>query len=194
MGNEVKAIKCKTSILDRIRWKWYIIKWFFERNIVKFSLWLIRKSQGSGCSKHALSEFEFVGWNKPDPETGKPCKMQACVCSNVLDLLAVFSSQGHSGSSAPYVANLFKTLAAFEPIGPIKGTDDEWQETFGDDDMLQNKRCSHVFKKGDGRAFDTNGKVFREPSGCCYTSGDSRVYIEFPYVPKTEYVDVEAAE
>jgi len=47
-----------------------------------------------------------------------------------------------------------------------------------------------VFKDADGRAYDIDGRVFREPNGCCYTSSDSRVYITFPYRPKTEYVDV----
>lgn len=54
----------------------------------------------------------------------------------------------------------------------------------------QNKRCSHVFKDKDGNAYDIDGKVFREPDGCCFTSKDSFVPVTFPYTPKTEYVDV----
>ena len=55
---------------------------------------------------------------------------------------------------------------------------------------IQNHRCSHVFKGPDGRAYDINGRIFCESNGCCYTSRDCRVYIEFPYTPKCEYVDV----
>jgi len=47
-----------------------------------------------------------------------------------------------------------------------------------------------VFKDETGEAYDINGKVFREPSGSCYTSFESRVPVTFPYTPTTEYVDV----
>ncbi len=67
--------------------------------------------------------------------------------------------------------------------------DDEWNE---EDGFFQNKRCSRVLKnEKDGQAYDIRGKVFVEPDGVSYTSRDSRVDIEFPYVPKTEYVNVE---
>jgi len=57
--------------------------------------------------------------------------------------------------------------------------------------MWQNNRVGHVFKEADGRVYDGEGRIFREPDGCCYASKDSRVYIEFPYTPVHEYVDVE---
>ena len=66
---------------------------------------------------------------------------------------------------------------------------------YSDRETYQNKRFSRVFKEGkDGQAYDMQGKVFVEPDGCSYTSRDSRVYIEFPYVPHTEYVKVEMNE
>ena len=70
-----------------------------------------------------------------------------------------------------------------------------WRELMRktDEGRWQNIRCSHVFKDGDGRAYDSTGRIFREPNGCCYTSRDSRVYIEFPYTPKREYVEVATA-
>ena len=107
--------------------------------------------------------------------------------NNVLELIQTFADQGHSGMSAGFCVSLFKTLANFEPLGPITGEDDEWNEV--SEGCFQNRRCSHVFKQ-DGRAYDINGKVFREPNGCCFTNGDSRVPVTFPYIPKTEYIDV----
>ena len=49
---------------------------------------------------------------------------------------------------------------------------------------------------GTWRAYDISGRVFREPNGSCWTGSlnenmSSTVDVEFPYVPKTEYVDVE---
>jgi hypothetical protein len=82
---------------------------------------------------------------------------------------------------------MFSTLASFEPLGPLHGTPDEWVEVA--DGLEQNVRCSRVFRKN-GEAYDINGKVFREPNGCTYTSRDSHVPVEFPYRPKTEVIDV----
>ncbi len=109
----------------------------------------------------------------------------------VIELMEVFAEQGHSGGSAPICISIFTQLAKFEPLGPLTGEDSEWTEVA--DGVFQNKRCSHVFRQPDrfnGQAYDIEGKVFREPSGSCYTSGDSMVPITFPYTPTREYVDV----
>lgn len=137
------------------------------------------------CKEHAERELRAVGYDLDEKEEG-PNKW---IVENIMELLDVFSNQGHSGSSAPYCANMFKKLALFEPLTPLQGTDDEWNEV--DDGMWQNNRCSHVFKDADGRAYDIDGRVFREKEGMSYISRDSRVYITFPYTPKTEYVDVD---
>ena len=88
------------------------------------------------------------------------------------------------------LAALFQKLASFEPLVPLTGADDEWMEVT--DGCFQNIRCGHVFKQKDrfdGQAYDINGRIFREPNGCCYTSAESFLPITFPYTPKTEYVD-----
>ena len=119
-------------------------------------------------------------------------EMQDMVKANVLELLEVFSNQGHSGSSAPYVLWVFSKLANFEPLTPLTGDESEWMEV--GDNTFQNVRCGEVFKTGkDGEACWINGKVFREPDGCTYTSRDSRVPVVFPWTkPEPEIVDVPA--
>lgn len=127
---------------------------------------------------------------------------------HVMKLLRVFSDEGHSGTTAPYAVNLFKTLAMFEPIVPLTGEDWEWNEV--SPGVFQNKRCSHVFKQADrfdGQAYDINGRVFYEwherdldpdepgyPGKrrfkSHYTGSDSFVPVTFPYTPKREYVEV----
>jgi hypothetical protein len=140
----------------------------------------------SNLKNHALLEFKAAGWDLENDE------MQKLICDQVLELLELFGNHGHSGSSAPYAINLFKTLASYEPIVPLTGEDWEWidQSYASGEPMWQNKRCGHVFKGADGRAYDIDGKIFREPNGACYTGRESRVYITFPYSPKSEYVDV----
>lgn len=135
--------------------------------------------------EHAIQEFKAAGWM--DEKGNFNCEMQELICNQVLELLGLFSKHGHSGTTAPYAINLFKNLASFTPVIPLTGKDDEWVEI--SEGVFQNKRCSHVFKEK-GKAYDIQGKVFREPDGNCYTSSKSRVFVEFPYTPKTEYVDV----
>lgn len=113
--------------------------------------------------------------------------MNEAMANDVIELIDVFSKQGHSGFSANFAIGMFEKLAKFEPWGPLTGEDDEWTEV--SEGVFQNKRCSHVFKEN-GKAYDIDGKVFREPNGSCYTSRDSRVPVTFPYTPKREYVDV----
>ena len=84
--------------------------------------------------------------------------------------------------------DLFKKLAAFEIIVPLTGKDNEWIKI--GNNTWQNKRCSHVFKDTNGKAYDIFGKIIREPNGCCYTNKDSNVFIEFPYTPKREYIEM----
>lgn len=67
---------------------------------------------------------------------------------------------------------------AFGPLSPLTGEDSEWNEI--GEGRFQNRRSSRVFKDEDGRAYDIEGRVFRDGAGC-YTSRDSRVYVEFPY-------------
>jgi hypothetical protein len=152
----------------------------------------------SNLKHHALMEFRAAGWVD---DKGEYCdEMQGMICDHVLKLLDVFADEGHSGSSAPYAVNLFKTLAMFEPIVPLTGEDWEWteiaREMSGSNNgtLYQNKRCSRVFKD-DGGAYDIDGIVFydwfedenHERHKSHFTSKESRVYVTFPYTPTTEY-------
>jgi len=157
------------------------------RLIEKFTLYLLHiliRHSHSNYFSHARRELKAQGYD-PQEKDGPNRWIQ----DNLNELLVVFSLQGHSGSSAPYCANVFKALALFEPIGPLTGVDEEWNEV--GDGVFQNNRCSHVFKEN-GEAYDIEGRIFREPNGGCYTNGKSRVAVVFPYTPKREYVDVPA--
>ncbi len=143
----------------------------------------------SNLVRHARRELALLRGDEP-------CELQDAIERNVLAMMREFSKAGHSGSSAPYTVGLLQKLLMFEPITPLTGADDEWIEVseFGDGTpRWQNTRCGRVFKDATG-AYDIDGKVFREPDGCCFTSRDSRVPVNFPYWPKTEYVDVPAPE
>ena len=122
-------------------------------------------------------------------------KMNKLMADNVLELLDVFSKQGHSGFSASYAIGLFEKLARFKPLSPLTGADDEWtdvSEGSGDNSPhYQNKRDSRVFKRSDGSAFFLDGFVFEDPEGYSFTNKDSQVPVTFPYTPHTKYVKVD---
>ena len=143
-------------------------------------------------------EFKAAGWLN---DSGEYCdEMQEMICRHVLALLDVFSGEGHSGSTAPYAINMFKTLAMYEPIVPLTGEDWEWNEIAremtgsNNGTLYQNKRCGRVFKDDDG-AYDIEGIVFyewyedenHERHKSHFTGRESRVNVTFPYTPKTEY-------
>jgi hypothetical protein len=137
---------------------------------------------------HAKNEFIAAGYKPIEQEEPGPNKW---IQENIIELLEVFSKQGHSGLSAMYCIGMFERLAKFEPLVPLTGKDEEWMEV--GDNIFQNKRCLHVFKQKDrfnGQAYDINGRIFRDPNGLCYTSSDSCVPVTFPYTPQSEYVDV----
>jgi|AntAceMinimDraft_5_1070358.scaffolds.fasta_scaffold128529_2 hypothetical protein len=135
----------------------------------------------------AKTELEFAGYPANDPEDG-PNKW---LREGTLELLEVFSTQGHSGSSAPFALNLFSKLAAYKPLTPLTGNDSEWMEV-SDDGICQNVRDGSVFRGADGQAYWLDGVVFwewhsaddmydGEPFKTYFTSIDSHVNIEFPW-------------
>ncbi len=135
---------------------------------------------------HAKSEFEFAGWPGDD-------EMQKKMCDDLLELLGTFSKQDHSGFSAQYCLSYFDKLARFQAITPLSGSDNEWNEVDNGNDgiMYQNKRDPSIFKETNGNSFWVDGKIFRDPDGCTYTSGESHVEITFPWTrPEPEIIDV----
>lgn len=135
----------------------------------------------SNLVDYAKDELKRIGMI----DSGEPYNDMAT--KNILDLIELFSSQGHSGFTAPYVINAFSRLAKFKPLAPLTGEDDEWNNV---GDHFQNKRYPAVFKDKDGTAYNIEGKVFTDDGEVWYMCKDSKVNITFPYtVPdKPEYV------
>lgn len=172
------ATAIRPSLVFRLMWA---VKAFPRRIMVAFVqralLWL-------------ASDSNLLAYARRELPTDGGDEMQAAMNRDLLQVLAVFSLQGHSGFSASYAASALEKLLRFQPLGPLTGADDEWIDHGY---CKQNNRCSSVFMQPDrfnGQPYDINGRVFREPDGCCYTNYDSFVPITFPYTPKTEYVDV----
>ena len=143
----------------------------------------------SNLLKHAERELKLIGYDDKD-EYDKMAK------EAILQLIETFAKQGHSGFSAPYVANMFHKLANYEVLSPLTGNDDEWTDVsdMSGEMMFQNNRDSRVFKNKNG-VFFINAIVWQETINDDvnhFTDKDSNRYIKsFPFTPKTFYVKVD---
>lgn len=160
---------------------------FFNKNYIIYK----KKNRESNLVKHAERELTISGFNDEDFFRG-----------DVLELIKVFSEQGHSGMSAYPAINLFTKLAKYECLSPITGSDAEFKnvsEIFSDDTntTYQNIRCGKIFKKGDIYTY-LDGVVFRDinnednlftGSGVEGLSSE-QIIKSFPFEPKTFFVNV----
>lgn len=180
----------KPDITTRLKWKLKRIQSAIEQSIVSICLAIIRYiERDSNYIKHAKREFEIMYKDLPPEEMEGP---NTWMRDNIIDLLAVLGTQGHSGGSIGYCLSRFEAAARFRCLSALTGSDDEWSEPYSNDGSQQNKRMSHVFKDADGKAYTIEGYVFRDPYGCCFTGKGSRKYIEFPYVYEPPiYIDVD---
>lgn len=121
-------------------------------------------------------------------------EMQELMKKDILEIVDVFSAQGHSGVSAPYAINVLNRLLRYRPLTPLTGEDDEWEESafLSDEEKTveQNKRFSSVFRENydNSTAHDIHGKIFSDDGGeTWYSNRHSNVPITFPYLPGDDY-------
>lgn len=75
--------------------------------------------------------------------------------TSVMELIKLFSSQGHSGGSAAATIYLFNKLAKFEPLSALTNDPDEWVEVgYG---MWQNRRKGDAFSEDNGKTYRVHG-------------------------------------
>ncbi|MBR6641725.1 MAG: hypothetical protein IKL08_05995 [Clostridia bacterium] len=128
-------------------------------------------------------------------EDQEDIEMQRMINNDILAIIELFASQGHSGFSANYAIPIINKLLKQSFILPLTGEDDEWKEV--QPGCYQNKRESSIFKdkdRFDGKAYYIYGKAFSDNGGkSYYNTRDSHVIVEFPLreLPKTEYIIVE---
>jgi len=158
----------------------------------------------TNSKSHAKRELELLEKTTPDAIV-IPFK------NEILALCEVFSKSGQSGGSVPFTASVIsqavKKLMMFETLAPLTGRDDEWVDVSdindGATDVMkyQNKRDSRVFKQEDGRSYFIDAIVFDGDIGGRFTGngivkhngeniGSTQYIKEFPFTPKTFYVDV----
>lgn len=149
----------------------------------------------------ARNEFDILESLVPDAAI-LPFKKE------ILALCEAFGRSGQSGGSAPYTAGAIvdslKKLLLQDPICEITGGEKEWADVsyIPGETLLQNKRCSGLFKYDNGRCSYVSAIVWKGIEDWDTFTG--RVYVDdnsfeligssqcvvFPFKPKTFYVDV----
>ncbi|MEU2589672.1 hypothetical protein ACI2JA_19685 [Alkalihalobacillus sp. NPDC078783] len=137
-----------------------------------------------GSLEFAKNELKRLG--------GENDEMQQEINKGILEIVKLFSEQGHSGSTASYSLSILERLLDFKPVTPLTGEEDEWGEPYDVKDrmqMQQNKRCSSVFRMhyDNATAYDIEAKVVSDDGGeTWFQSKESFTPIEFPYVVPKE--------
>ena len=157
----------------------------------------------TNTQKFAQQELSILAATVPDATITPFAK-------EILALCEAFGNSGQSGGSAPYtafaIAQAVKKLLLQEPICDITGHESEWGDVseIGDGTITyQNGRCSALFKDGiENKAYYLNAIVWKGVED--HDAFTGRVYIDdkdfelvgssqfvnFPFKPKTFYVDV----
>lgn len=134
--------------------------------------------------EHAKYELELL---EKGCKTKEDLYAQKEITKDVLSVLNTLCDQGHSGFSASYIISLIDKLWDWKPLKPLTGEEDEWEKPeFGL--HYQNKRCPAVFKESmNSKAYYLDGIIYVDRHGASFTCNESKVYIDFPYIPKSEY-------
>jgi len=118
--------------------------------------------------------------------------MQEEMNNEVLNLIQMFASQGHTGSTGNYALHMFTRLVNFKPLTPLTGEDDEWIDVMtyeGTPYMQQNLRCSSVFRElhDNCTAYMIDAKIFTNDNGVTwFTNANSKEHIDFPFAVPSE--------
>ena len=88
---------------------------------------------------YAETQLNLAGYG-PDSE-----EMNSLMGKQILELIDLFASHGHSGFSAPYAIQSFSVLANYKPLVLIEDVPEQWMDCT--DNSYQHKYMSSIFKK-----------------------------------------------
>jgi hypothetical protein len=97
--------------------------------------------------EYAKSELERAGLFDKDSDYG------GMLGESALEIVTIFSHQGHSGSSAGIVTELVTKLLRYEPLTPLTYESEEWWDVseLSGTPLWQNKRDFKIFSVDGGK-------------------------------------------
>lgn len=105
-----------------------------------------------GLVAHAERELREAGLFGEDSDYG------GMLGTDVLELVKLFSAQGHSGMSAHMAIDLFRRVASYQTLSPLKNpmTTGEFldhSDSHGGNPVFQSTRKSSVFSEDGGKTW-----------------------------------------
>lgn len=119
----------------------------------------------SNLVRHAKREMELA---KVDEDIYGDMTSKA-----VLELIEVFSKQGHSGMSGSLVLNIFNRVVNFQNLTPLTDNPDEWHS--GATGLWQNTRNSEAFSYDGGKTYYLLSEKRPDSEPIWHTSEESKV-------------------
>lgn len=125
----------------------------------------------SNLVKHAKRELKLIGYetalyNNTDEPVPAQVKnvvlnardddgfdMNAHITLNIMELVKLFASQGHSGFSGSYVIQIITKLLNFENLTPLTNDPAEWIDHGGTPPRFQNSRNGSAFSEDGGKTY-----------------------------------------
>ena len=128
----------------------------------------------SDIVNYAKRELELLG--KDDDG------LQERMNQQILDIVATFAEQGHTGFTAEYALSILERLLRWKPILPLTGEKSEWGTEASKN---QNNRCYSVFRGENGIATDGDEFIVSDDGGITWYSTNEipLTPITFPYTP-----------
>ena len=100
-------------------------------------------------TEHAKRELQLAGMFDDDSDYGGD------IGRDVMDLIEVFSKQGHSGGSAQLTLAIFEKVANYQNLTELSPDQNEWNDVseisgYAPNTMWQSKRRPDAFSKDHG--------------------------------------------
>lgn len=122
----------------------------------------------SNLTNHAQKELQLAGLFDADSD------YSGMIGEAVMELIKVFSKQGHSGASASMVRQIFHRVANFENLTPLTDKPEEWMAI--GDGQSQSVRHSTCFSNDNGKTYydidDKKRKIYTSKHFSYLKAGD----------------------
>jgi len=127
---------------------WYISWWTRIVNFFNFK----ERFRKSNLVSHAEKELRRAGM------FDKGSDYNGALGKSILDMVKVFSTQGHSGFSASLTIDILNKLLKYKTLTPISSNPDEWMDITdmcgkNAKTLWQNKRDPSFFSKDGGKTW-----------------------------------------
>lgn len=127
-------------------WSGFMAGWSAqEKEAIAARLRTAWTESDSNLVLHARTELQRAELFDADADYG------GATAHAVMELVEVFSKQGHSGMSAWLVINILPKLLNFKTLTPPTSDPAEWMEV--QDDLWQNRRSCSLFSNNGGRTW-----------------------------------------